>query len=196
MSDVVMVAIVTAIGGGCVGGSFALVQALIKLKFDKKVHDDNRADSKDKRFEDLRAELKEGLDEREKTGKNRFEIHNKMIEENTVAIKELIDLNKQQTTKLDEFATNVTKSFDVMSGGVRSVLYDKITVVYDKCLSRCDGGAITSEEEANIEQLYLSYSGLGGNGEGKTMWKKACGMKTVTKEEAERLDAERRAKFV
>ena len=196
MSDVVMVAIVTAIGGGCVGGSFALVQALIKLKFDKKVHDDNRADKKDERFDELRQEFQDGLDERERTGKERFDINSKQIEENTTAIKQLIKLNEDHSNKIDKFCESVTKSFDVMSGGVRSVLYDKITVVYDKCLSRCDGGAITSEEEANIEQLYLSYSGLGGNGEGKTMWKKACGMKTVTKEEAERLDAERRAMFV
>lgn len=195
MSDVVMVAIVTAIGGGCVGGSFALVQALIKLKFDKKVHDDNRADKKDERFDELRQEFQDGLDERERTGKERFDINSKQIEENTAAIKQLIKLNEDQSNKIDKFCDSVTKSFDVMSGGVRSVLYDKITVVYDKCLSRCDGGAITSEEEANMEQLYLSYSGLGGNGEGKTMWKKACAMKTVTKEEAERLDAERRAKF-
>ncbi len=195
MSDVVMVAIVTAIGGGCVGGSFALVQALIKLKFDKKVHDDNRADKKDERFDELRQEFQDGLDERERTGKERFDINSKQIEENTAAIKQLIKLNEDQSNKIDKFCDSVTKSFDVMSGGVRSVLYDKITVVYDKCLSSCDGGAITSEEEANMEQLYLSYSGLGGNGEGKTMWKKACAMKTVTKEEAERLDAERRAKF-
>lgn len=195
MSDVVMVAIVTAIGGGCVGGSFALVQALIKLKFDKKVHDDNRADKKDERFDELRQEFQDGLDERERTGKERFDINSKQIEENTAAIKQLIKLNEDQSNKIDKFCDSVTKSFDVMSGGVRSVLYDKITVVYDKCLSRCDGGAITSEEEANMEQLYLSYSGLGGNGEGKTMWKKACAMKTVTKEEAERLDAGRRAKF-
>lgn len=195
MDNAVIVAIVTAIGGAAVGGSFALAQALIKAKLDKKIHEDNREDSKDKRFEDLRAEFKKGLDEREETGRNRFEINSKQIEDNTTAIKELIELNKQQTMKLDSFTDSVNKSFDVMSGGVRSVLYDKITVIYDKCLSRCDGGAITSEEEANIEQLYLSYSGLGGNGQGKTMWKKACSMRTVTKEEAEKLDAERRAKF-
>ena len=195
MDNTIVVAVVTAIGGASVGGSFALAQAIIKAKLDKKIHEDNRADSKDKRFDDLRAEFKEGLDERERTGKQRFDVNSKQIEENTVAIKELIELNKHQTTKLNEFATNVNKSFDVMSGGVRSVLYDKITVIYDKCLARCDGGAITSEEEANLEQLYLSYSGLGGNGNGRTMWKKACSMKTVTKEEAEKLDVERRSKF-
>ena len=142
MSDVVMVAIVTAIGGGCVGGSFALVQALIKLKFDKKVHDDNRADKKDERFDELRQEFQDGLDERERTGKERFDINSKQIEENTTAIKQLIKLNEDQSNKIDKFCESVTKSFDVMSGGVRSVLYDKITVVYDKCLSRCDGAAM------------------------------------------------------
>lgn len=195
MDSTIVVAIITAVGGTTIGGSFALVQALVKAKLDKKIHEDNRADSKDKRFDELREEFGKGLDERERIGKERFDINSKQIVENTVAIRHLIKLNEEQTNKLDRFADSVTKSFDVMSGGVRSILYDKISVVYDKCLVRCDGGAITSEEMANMEQLYLSYSGNGGNGEGKEMYNTACHMKRVTKEEADKLDAERRAKF-
>lgn len=203
MNDGVLIALITVVGGSFVGGSFALVQALLKLKFDKKVHEDARKDKKDERFDELRDEFNKGLAEREATGKERFDINSKLIEDNSIAIEKLIDMNKEQSKKLDKFADSVSESFkainknsEVMGEGVKSVLYDKITVVYDKCLSRCDGGAITSEEEANIEQLYMSYSGLGGNGEGKTMFKKACAMKTVTKEEADRLDHERKGKFV
>lgn len=202
MSDTVMVALITIVGGSCVGGMFALVQALLKLKFDERVHKDTRADSKDKRFDDLREEMRKGLDEREATGAERFRINSDAITENTKAIAQLIEIQKEQGAKLDRFADSVERSFetidkknDIMGDGVKSVLYDKIVVVYDKCLSRCDGGAITSEEEANIEQLYLSYSGLGGNGEGKTMYRKALAMKTVTKEEADKLDHDKKQKF-
>ena len=195
MDNTVVIALITGIGGASVGGSFALVQAIIKAKLEKKIHDDNRADKKDERFDQLRTEFQAGLDEREAPGKRRFDINSKQIEENTIAIKRLIELNEEQANKIDKFADSVTKSFDVMSTGVRSILYDKITVVYDKCLNRCTGGAITSEEMANMEQLYLSYSGNGGNGEGKEMYKTACNMKRVTKAEADKLDAERLTKF-
>lgn len=202
MSDGVLIALITLLGGSFVGGSFALVQALLKLKFDKKVHEDAREDKKDERFDELREEFYKGLAEREATGKERFDINSKLIEDNSVAIKKLISMQEEQSRKLDRFADTVSDSFKaidknsaVMGEGVKSVLYDKITVIYDKCLSRCDGGAITSEEEANIEQLYMSYSGLGGNGEGKTMFKKSCAMRTVTKEEADRLDHESKKRF-
>ena len=202
MSETVLVAIITVLGGAFMAGVFALVQSLIKLKFDERVHKDTRADTKDKRYDELREEFKKGLDEREATGKERFDINSKLIQENSEQIAKLLRVSEATNNKIDNFADSVTKSFnsinknsEVMGEGVRSVLYDKITVIYDKCLSRCDGGAITSEEESNIEQLYMSYSGLGGNGEGKTMFKKACAMKTVTKEEADRLDHEKTQRF-
>lgn len=202
MSETVLVAIITVIGGAFMAGIFALVQSLIKLKFDERVHMDTRADTKDKRYDELREEFKKGLDEREATGKERFDINSKMIQENSEQIAKLLRISEVTNNKIDNFADSVSKSFnsinknsEVMGEGVKSVLYDKITVIYDKCLSRCDGGAITSEEESNIEQLYMSYSGLGGNGEGKTMFKKACAMKTVTKEEADRLDHGKTQRF-
>ena len=76
-----------------------------------------------------------------------------------------------------------------MGEGVKSGLYDKIMMVTDKCLARCEGGAITVGEQANIEQLYGSYFGLGGNGEGKKRYELAINkMKVVTEEEAKQLD--------
>lgn len=202
MSETVLVAIITVLGGAFMAGVFALVQSLIKLKFDERVHKDTRADTKDKRYDELREEFKKGLDEREATGKERFDINSKLIQENSEQIAKLLRISEATNNKIDNFADSVSKSFnsinknsEVMGEGVKSVLYDKITVIYDKCLSRCDGGAITSEEESNIEQLYMSYSGLGGNGEGRTKFKKACAMKTVTKEEADRLDHAKLQKY-
>lgn len=185
------------------GGGFKFAEYLIERRTKLKIRKEDKAEEKDKTLEKLKAELREefkdGLDAREQTGAERFKINSDAIEANTKAIGELIEMNKSLTTKVDTLADSVKKSFDAIdkkveyqSNGLKSVLYGKIAEIYDKCLSRCDGGAITADEEANIEQLYNSYSGLGGNGRGHKMYEKACEMHTVTKEQALLLDAKNR----
>lgn len=181
------------------GGGFKFVEFLISHRAEQRNRREDRADKKDEKLEALRKEFNDGLEARKKEGDDRFRINSEAIRANAEAIDKLIKLNEEQNKKFDDFTNTLSQTLDVinknsniMGEGVKSVLYDKITMIYNKCLSRCDGGAITSDEEANIEQLYLSYSGLGGNGEGKKMYKHACEMKTVTKEEADNLDEKRR----
>lgn len=178
--------------GIAIGGAFALVQFLLKLKFDKTVWKAEQKEKKDKRFDDLRHEFQSGLDQREKTGKERFDINSRLIEENTRAINDLTRLVQRQSEKYDELVDSLAtlnKMTEIMGEGVKSGLYDKIMMVTDKCLARCEGGAITVGEQANIEQLYGSYFGLGGNGEGKKRYELAVNkMKVVTEEEAKQLD--------
>ena len=178
--------------GIAIGGAFALVQFLLKLKFDKTVWASEQKEKKDKRFDDLRHEFQSGLDQREKTGKERFDINSRLIEENTRAINDLTRLVQRQSEKYDELVDSLAtlnKMTEIMGEGVKSGLYDKIIMVTDKCLARCEGGAITVGEQANIEQLYGSYFGLGGNGEGKKRYELAVNkMKVVTEEEAKQLD--------
>ena len=88
-SNVVLTIVLALISSGALGGAFALVQFILKLKFDKKIWETERKDKKDKRFDDLRNEFQEGLDQEEKAGKERFDINSRLIEENTKAINEL-----------------------------------------------------------------------------------------------------------
>lgn len=198
-NNIALTVILALISSGAIGGAFALVQYVLKLKFDKRVWAAEREDKKDKRFEDLRSEFQSGLDEREKTGKERFDINSRLIEENTRAINELTRIVQRQSQNYDDLVhslASLNKTAEIMGEGVKSGLYDKIIMVTDKCLSRCEGGAITVGEQANIEQLYGSYFGLGGNGEGKKRYKLAMEkMKVVTEEEAEKLDYNKRNKY-
>lgn len=199
MDSIALTVILALISSGAIGGTFAFVQYVLKLKFDKRVWAAEREDKKDKRFEDLRSEFQSGLDEREKTGKERFDINSRLIEENTRAINELTRIVQRQSQNYDELVhslASLNRTAEIMGEGVKSGLYDKIIMVTDKCLARCEGGAITVGEQANIEQLYGSYFGLGGNGEGKKRYKLAMEkMKVVTDEEAEKLDYNKRNKF-
>ena len=187
------------------GGGFKFAEYLIERRTKLKIRKEDKAEEKDKTLERLKEELRkefhDGLDERERTGRERFEKNSDAIDANTKAIGELIELNKNLTEKVDTLADSVKRSFEAIdkkveyqSNGLKSVLYGKISEIYDKCLSRCDGGAITSDEEANIEQLFMSYSGLGGNGRGHKMYENACGMQKVTREQAQSLDANNGAK--
>lgn len=191
-NNIALTVVLALISSGAIGGAFALVQFILKLKFDKTVWKAEQSEKRDKRFDDLRHEFQSGLDQREKTGKERFDINSRLIEENTRAINDLTRLVQRQSEKYDELVDSLAtlnKMTEIMGEGVKSGLYDKIMMVTDKCLARCEGGAITVGEQANIEQLYGSYFGLGGNGEGKKRYELAVNkMKVVTEEEAKQLD--------
>ena len=199
MDSIALTVILALISSGAIGGTFAFVQFLLKQKFETKVWKAEREDKRDKRFDDLRSEFQLGLDERERTGKERFDTNSRLIEENTRAINELTRIVQRQSQNYDELVhslASLNRTAEIMGEGVKSGLYDKIMMVTDKCLARCEGGAITVGEQANIEQLYGSYFGLGGNGEGKKRYKLAMEkMKVVTDEEAEKLDYNKRNKF-
>jgi len=185
------------------GSGFKFVEFLIDRRTKLDIRKEDKAEEKDKTLDNLKEELRvdfqKGLEACEQKNAQRYKTHSDAIDANTKAISELIEMNKDLTRKVDTLTDSVKQSFEAIdkraeyqSNGLKSVLYGQIQDIYDKCLSRCDGGAITSDEEANIEQLYLSYSGLGGNGRGHKMYEKACEMHTVTKEQALSMDAKNR----
>ena len=181
------------------GGGFKFAEYLIERKTKLKIRKEDKAEEKDKTLQllkdELRKEFKDGLDKNEQNNAEKFKTNSDAIDANTRAISKLIELNKSLTEKVDTLADSVKASFDAIdkkveyqSNGLKSVLYGQISDIYDRCLSRCDGGAITSDEEANLEQLYESYSGLGGNGRGHKMYEIACKLNKVTKDQARELD--------
>ncbi|WP_270597371.1 hypothetical protein [Enterococcus asini] len=59
-------------------------------------------------------------------------------------------------------------------------LHDRIYSAYEIILKR---GSVTMKELNNMSHLWKAYSGLGGNGTGKTMYERICAMPVIEKEE-------------
>ena len=115
-------------------------------------------------------ELTNGLADRERTGKERFDINSKAIEDNTRAIAELTVLVKDQVTKLDTYTENVnvlTKSMTALNTVVKATAesqrnsnYDRLLVVFNKVLASKN---ISVTDKTNLKQLYNSWKELGGD---------------------------------
>ena len=110
----------------------------------------------------LRGEFNGGLQEREDTGKMRFEINSKAIEENTAQISRLTELVADQVKKIDVFTDSMTTFSKVLKASAesqRNSNYDRILVVATAILRN---QKITITEKTNLEQLYNSWIELDG----------------------------------
>lgn len=206
-----IVAILVALVGTA-GGMFGFVQFMIKRKDEKEEKDfnkiiDERVEAKMNEFirkcgeigdvqienavEKARAEFKEGLDMRENTGRERFEINSEQIQQNTNMIQEVLEIQKQTNKKFDKLAESMTvlnevtainsKLAKACAEGVRSTNYDKMLVVAKKALKR---GAITISEKTNLKQLYDSYLELQGSDSKITTYYEDCmKLKSIPDEE-------------
>lgn len=210
-----IVAILVALVGTA-GGMFGFVQFMIKRKDEKEEKTNKEAIQKqiddsinkamgqfitmcgeigDKQIEDAvekaRAEFKEGLEMRENTGKERFEINSEQIQQNTNMIQEVLEIQKQTNEKFDKLAESMTILNEATTTnsnltracaeGVRSTNYDKILVVAKKALKR---GAITISEKTNLKQLYNSYIELQGSDQKiKTYYEDCLQLKSIPDEE-------------
>lgn len=162
----IIVAIIGAIGAS-IGGGFAFAQFMIKRKDEKEK--ENVQKQIDDAVRDAKTELvlqfTKGLQEREDTGKERFDINSKAIKENTEQIKELTGLVKEQVQQMSEFSrgmTSLTKMARLSAESQRNSNYDRILIVANKVLK---DGKITITEKTNIKQLYTSWQEFHGEGE-------------------------------
>lgn len=167
MKEVISTIIVSAIAalGGASGGFFAYRQFIIKRKDEKEK--ENIQSLIDEAIDKVRVELMEeftaGLQLREDTGRERFEINSKAIEDNTRAIAELTEIVKNQVTKLDLFTESITALNKVVKSSAESQCnsnYDRLLMVASKVLN---SDKITITEKTNLVQLYNSWKDLGGN---------------------------------
>lgn len=114
----------------------------------------NRHDNKHNKFKELQEEFREGLIDRENTGKQRYDEHKEAIEE----------LRKAMLT-LSTSAQETQKLTSAMSELVVGLGQDKIVYLTDKYRNR---GGITLKEKAGLESIYIPYHDkLKGNGYGK-----------------------------
>ena len=158
----------------------------------------NRKDKKDedKKVNDLdilRKEFREGLDEREKNGKYRFDVHENNIAQlknehnkNFLELKEAILKLTENDAKITQSLSNVSDTQKLIADSLLGLSHDKIIFVTDKIAKR---GAITVKEQATLESMYNPYSALGGNGHCAKAMEYVSHLPIVSDEEARELDS-------
>lgn len=170
---------------GVVIGS-GIIQFLITRK-DKKIED-----AKNDKFKELETKFQKGLDEREATGKRRFDEHKIAIEKmNLENQKDFQELNKaiQQLVENDtRFANSIEKMAekqDMIASANIGMVHNTIIRFTDPVLER---GAVTYEELATLDSLYVPYKNLGGNGECKRRYEDVNKLTKISREEAVKRD--------
>lgn len=117
----------------------------------------------------LRGEFQNGLDLREHTGKERFDINSRQIEENSrqlsensKQIEEILGIVKGQAEKYDAMADSLTSLNRVAAATAEAQCnsnYDRLLIVTNKVLK---SEKLTISDKTNLTQLYDSWKVLGG----------------------------------
>jgi hypothetical protein len=114
----------------------------------------NRHDAKHNKYAELKKMIVDGLQERDNTGKERYE-------ENSEAIEELRKIMKELAKTTLEQKQVVTANSELLVG----LAQDRLAFLTDRYIKR---GVITLDELAILEEIYEPYHDkLGGNGRGK-----------------------------
>lgn len=170
---------------GVIIGS-GLIQFLITRKDNKKDKIDKFYDKIEKSlvehkkfsensFSELNNKIIQGLNERENTGRERYEHHEKAYKELSEAILEL--------TKHDAKQNQYIK---YMGDELMGLAHDRLVSLTDAYQLR---GAITLKEKATLEAIFKPYhEGLGGNGDGEQGYKYAMSLPVVTDAQAREMD--------
>lgn len=132
-------------------------------------------DKNAKLIEELAITIKEGLEQRENKGFERYEEHKKTIEALRKAVLTLTDDAKERK-----------KSEQSMGASLMALTHDKL-IFLGKCYQR--RGAITLAEKNNLKMLFEPYhDGLGGNSDGEGYYEYCMSLPVVTDEEAQEMD--------
>ncbi len=156
--------LLTIIGSGAF---FGFVQFMI-----------TRKDNKNDKLKELEDKIDTGLEQRENTGRQRFEKHDANIEELRKIMTDIAENAKVQQ-EYSEAVGNV----------LMGLAQDKIvhlTKVYS------ERGCITLDELAVLESLYVPYhDGLHGNGKGKAGYERCQKLPVVSEAKARELDTQK-----
>lgn len=177
--------LITIVGSGAL---FSFIQFLITRhdtrqdKIDdlvKKLQDcSSLQDERSKeRYCSLQSELREGLTERETTGRSRYLEHREAIQKLNEAIFQLTKNDTEQS----QYIKTIGESLIGLS-------HDKIISLSDKILER---GVITLKEKATLKSLYEPYQKLGGNGDCAVAFNAINELPIVSVEKAKEVDKEK-----
>lgn len=132
-------------------------------------------DKNAKMIEELAHTVKDGLEERENKGRERYEEHRKTIEELKKAIVALTD-DAEDRRKYEQ----------AMGESLMALTHDKLVHLGKTYQKR---GAITLAEKNNLTMLYKPYhDGLGGNSDGEGYFNYCMNLPVITEEEANDMD--------
>jgi len=179
--------LLTVIGSGAV---FSFLQFIIQFFVTRK--DNKEREAKEDKFEELRAEIKSGLDAREEVGRGRYEEHKRSIDKILIehkedfgklleAIEQLRDNDTKVSKALEELAVTNTN----IAGAVVGLAHDKLVYSTDKIAER---GYITVKEKATLRSIYEPYTSLGGNSHAREGYLHVMDLPVVTDEEAKNMD--------
>lgn len=134
-----------------------------------------RKDNNNKKLIELKKELRDGLDERETTGKERYLEHKEAIQKLNEAI-----------FQLTENDTHQAQYMKYIGDEIMGLAHDKLVYLTDKYQER---GAITLKEKATLHAIYNPYHiGLGGNGDGQAGYEYCMKLPIVTDSQAREMD--------
>lgn len=176
--------------GSIVGSSatFGFIQFLIQRK-DKK-----EEDKKNDAFDALRKEFQKGLQDREDTGKARYDEHrdaiNKMSIEHEKDFKTLLEAIKtleNNDSKITKALTEIQNQNENIGNAVMGLAHDKLIFSTDKIAER---KAITLREKAVLRSIYEPYHKLGGNGTGTEAFEHVMSLEVVSEDVAKQMDEE------
>lgn len=129
-----------------------------------------------KAIANLTQEMRDGLEERENKGLERYEEHKQTINELHEAIVALTKTNMQQTEYMEKLGQSLL-----------GLSHDKIIHLGDTYLER---GAITLKEKSTIQSIYNPYKKLGGNGDCEVIFNYINKLPIISDEEAKKRDKE------
>lgn len=172
--------ILTVVGSGAF---LTFLQFLIS-RFDKK-HD---------RIGELEKRLDEELDDRDKTGKARYDEYHASIEEMNInhqkdfqELQRAINQLVQNDIKFTESIEKMVQKQEIIASANVGMVHNTIIQFTEPIICR---KAVTYEELANLDSLYVPYSKLGGNGECKRRYEDVNKLIKISRDEANKRDRE------
>lgn len=152
----------------------------------------NRFDTKHDKLVALEKKIDEGLDDRDKLGKARYEEylasieemshnHQKDFQELQKAISHLVE----NDAKFAESIEKMVKKQDIIASANVGMIHNTIITFTDPIIER---NSVTYDELANLDSLYVPYSKLGGNGECKRRYEDVNKLIKISREEATKRD--------
>lgn len=124
--------------------------------------------SKDERFDLLEKEFHEGLNQREQTGKARYDEHREAIinmtkehQEQFKLLLAAIDDLKENDNKVTDILEKVAEKQEVFGSSLLGLTHFELIYITDIIKAR---KYITITEKATIKSMYEPYKALGGNG--------------------------------
>lgn len=108
------------------------------------------------------------------------------------AIKDNIEKNSKSIEAIRKILIGINSDNKTQSGIIDAQAEAIMGLGHDKIIYLCQQiarrGMITLKEKANLQALYIPYSKLGGNGDGKTMYEHCMELPACSEEKAVELD--------